>query len=453
RIARAGHRSRRNPAHGARALSPTGGRARPHRHPLARFVRPFCTPRRRRHDASAHRHPARAAEHVMTVPALIHRNAGKPDTDAATSPPLARDYKPVAPAQESLGTAHVGTSTAHQGVRRRLLIVALLAAAAGAGTAGWWFAHRDSAPVELVLHGNVDLRQVALPFNNNERITAVLVQEGDRVHKGEVLARLDTSRLEPQVAQVAAQVAAQRAVVDRLRHGSRPEEIAQAKANLESARADAVNARRQFARKKELLGKNFASQQDADAAEAAAGVADARVEVNQKALDLAIAGPRQEDIDQAEAQLRGNEAQLEFLRQQLADAELKAPLDGVIRSRLMEPGEMASPQRPVFSLAIIDPKWVRTYVSETNLGTARTGMRAFVTVDSFSGRQFEGWIGFVSPVAEFTPKTVETEELRTSLLYEVRVFVNDPNNDLPLGMPATVRLPLNTGATHRTENQ
>jgi membrane fusion protein PltH len=92
-------------------------------------------------------------------------------------------------------------------------------------------------------------------------------------------------------------------------------------------------------------------------------------------------------------------------------------------------------------------------VSETNLGMARTGARAFVMVDSFPGRQFEGWIGFVSPVAEFTPKTVETEELRTSLLYEVRVFVNDPNNDLPLGMPATVRLPLSAGATHRTANQ
>jgi HlyD family secretion protein len=403
----------------------------------------------------------------MTIPALIHRNSGTPVADAATSTSLARDYKPVRPGREStenrapstkhdrgvLDTAHVGASTAHHGVRRRLLIVALLAAAAGAGVAGWWFTQRNSAPVDLVLHGNVDLRQVALPFNNNERIAAVLVQEGDRVHKGEVLARLDTSRLEPQVAQVAAQVAAQRAVVDRLRHGSRPEEIAQAKANLESAKADAVNASRQFERKKTLLDKSFASQQDADAAEAAAAVADARVEVNQKALDLAIAGPRQEDIDQAEAQLRGNEAQLAFLRQQLADAELKAPLDGIIRSRLMEPGEMASPQRPVFSLAIIDPKWVRTYVSETNLGMARTGTRAFVTVDSFPGRQFEGWIGFVSPVAEFTPKTVETEELRTSLLYEVRVFVNDPNNDLPLGMPATVRLPLSAGVTHRTANQ
>jgi HlyD family secretion protein len=303
------------------------------------------------------------------------------------------------------------------------------------------------------LHGNVDLRQVALAFNNNERIAAVLVQEGDRVQQGQLLARLDTSRLEPQVAQQAAQVAAQRAVVERLHNGSRPEEIAQARANLESAKADASNAQKQFERKKALLGKSAASQQDADAAEAAAGVADARVEVNQKALDLAIAGPRQEDIDQAEAQLRASEAQLAYLRQLLADADLKAPLVGIVRSRLMEPGEMASPQRPVFSLAIIDPKWVRTYVSEVNLGKARTGTRAVITVDSFPGRQFDGWIGFVSPVAEFTPKAVETEELRTSLLYEVRVFVNDPGNDLPLGMPATVRLPLNASESDHTASQ
>jgi HlyD family secretion protein len=198
-----------------------------------------------------------------------------------------------------------------------------------------------------------------------------------------------------------------------------------------------------------LLFKGSGTQQDNDTTKAAAGVADAQVEVNQKALDLAILGPRQEDIDQAEAQLRGNEAQLAYLQQQLADAELRAPLDSVVRSRLMEPGEMASPQRPVFSLAIVDPKWVRTYVSERNLGQARTGMRATVTVDSFPGRVFDGWVGFVSPVAEFTPKAVETTELRTSLLYEVRVFVKDPGNDLPLGMPATVHLQLNANDTDR----
>lgn len=385
----------------------------------------------------------------MTVTASALRNSTSPATrrkEPNENPPP--EQKQDAGPQTKTGAS---APASHRGSRRVLVMIfALVVAASAGGFAWWWFDYRSSAPTELVLQGNVDLRQVSLPFNNNERIAAVLVQEGDRVHKGELLARLDTSRLEPQVDQTAAQVAAQRAAVARLHHGSRPEEIAQARANLKSAKANAVNARNQFARKIALLPSGAATQQDADTTKAAAGVADAQVEVNQKALDLAIAGPRQEDIDQAEAQLRGNEAQLAYLRQQLADAELRAPLDSVVRSRLMEPGEMASPQRPVFSLAVVNPKWVRTYVSERDLGKARTGMRATVTVDSFPGRVFEGWIGFVSPVAEFTPKTVETTELRTSLLYEVRVFVKDPRNDLPLGMPATVRLPLNANAEDRT---
>jgi HlyD family secretion protein len=103
---------------------------------------------------------------------------------------------------------------------------------------------------------------------------------------------------------------------------------------------------------------------------------------------------------------------------------------------------MVSPQKPVFSLAIIDPKWVRAYVSEPDLGKVRPGMTATVAVDSFPDRRFDGWVGFVSPVAEFTPKTVQTEELRSSLVYEVRVFVKDEADHLRLGMPATVYLPL-----------
>jgi HlyD family secretion protein len=328
-------------------------------------------------------------------------------------------------------------------MRRRLTIGGLLVVVGFVAGLAWWLTtYRSAASPELTLDGNVDLRQVALAFNGNERIAAVLVQEGDRVRQGQLLGRLDTNRLQPQVNQAEAQVEAQRAAVDRLHNGSRPEEIAQARANLQSAQADALDARKQDERKKALLDKNAGSQQDSDAAKDALDVADARVKVSQQALDLAIAGPRREDVAQAEAQLRGDDAQLALLRQQLADADLKSPIDGVVRSRLMEPGEMASPQRPVFSLAIVDPKWVRTYVSEPDLGKVRSGMQTFVTVDSFPGRQFGGWIGFVSPVAEFTPKEVETAELRTSLVYEVRAFVKDPGNDLPLGMPATVHLRL-----------
>ncbi|MGA8259177.1 MAG: efflux RND transporter periplasmic adaptor subunit [Arenicellales bacterium] len=324
---------------------------------------------------------------------------------------------------------------------RRLLIILIVAALGTAAGAFWWLKDRATAPAALKLYGNVDLRQAALAFNDSGRIESVRVQEGDRVHKGQVLATLDTGRLQPRVEQAQAQVAAQQAVVTRLHNGSRPEEIAQARANLAAAKADALNAERQYERKQKLAKTSNVSEEDIDAARAAMDVAKAKVGVSENALALVLAGPRPEDIVQAEAELRADQAQLALLDQELSDARLTAPSDGVIRSRLMEPGEMASPQRPVFSLALTDPKWVRAYVSEPDLTRVRPGMKVRVTVDGLPGRSFPGWIGFVSPVAEFTPKAIQTEDLRTSLVYEVRVFVKDPGGELRLGMPATVILP------------
>src|SRR5918996_2541092 len=329
-------------------------------------------------------------------------------------------------------------------MKRRVLIAVLLVAAGAAGWV-WWLIREQTNSQELVLYGNVDLRQVQLSFNNSERIAAVSVQEGDRVRRGQVLARLDTSRLGPQVAQAEAQTAAQRQVLTRLRNGSRPEEIAQARANVESTKADSVNARQQYERVRsamEASAGRAVKQQDVDSAKAALQVAEAKLTVNQRALELAIAGPRKEEVAEAAARLQANEAQLALLRQQLADAQLIAPVDAVVRTRVMEPGDMASPQKPIFTLAMTDPKWVRAYVSEPDLGKVHQGMVASVRVDSFPNRRFDGWVGFVSPVAEFTPKSVQTEELRTSLVYEVRVFVKDPADELRLGMPATVYLSL-----------
>jgi HlyD family secretion protein len=272
------------------------------------------------------------------------------------------------------------------------LFVLLILAAAAVG-AWWWYSHRGQAPKELELYGNVDLREVDLAFNNSERIAEVLVTEGDRVHRGQLLARLDTRRLVPQVAQAQANVA------------------------LDAANLD--NARIQYQRDMEL------------------------------ARDSAGRGVSKQDVDNARAAMNvqaakrdADAAQLALLRQQLADAELFAPSDATIRTRIMEPGEMASPTKPVFSLAITDPKWVRVYVTENALGLVHPGAHADVTADSFPDRRFSGWIGFISPSAEFTPKSVETPDLRTSLVYEVRVFVKDPNDDLRLGMPATVHIAL-----------
>jgi HlyD family secretion protein len=307
----------------------------------------------------------------------------------------------------------------------------------------WGGSKKD--PNQLVLFGNVDLRQVDLAFNDSERITEVLVEEGDRVTRGQVLARLDTSRLKPQAAEAQAEVEAQQAVVERLHNGSRPEETSQARANVALAKADQVNAVQQWTRVTALAALSTGraiSQQDVDGAKAALDTAEARLVVAQKSLDLSTIGPRPEDIAQGEAMLRVNQSKLDLLRRQLADAELFSPSDAVVRSRLLEPGEMISPQRPVFDLALANPKWIRTYVSDPYLGRIHTGMRASISSDSFPGRTLPGWVGFISSVAEFTPKSVQTEELRPGLVYEIRVFVQDPQDEMRLGMPATVRLEL-----------
>ena len=331
-------------------------------------------------------------------------------------------------------------------MKKKIIPVAILALAA-VGLA-WWLTHRHSASDEIVLYGNVDLREVDLAFNDSERIARVLVQEGDRVRKGQALALLDTSRITPQLDQAEAQAQAQGAVLQRLRHGSRPQEIAQARANLALAQADARQARDNYLRVKNVFqssGGRAVSRQDLDNSQAQWDVAEAKVAVNRKALELAVIGPRQEDIEQAQAMLAADEASVALLKQELADATLKAPLDAVVRSRIAEPGDMASPQKTAFTLAITDPKWVRAYVTESDLGRVHPGMAASVQVDSFPRRRFRGWVGFISPVAEFTPKTVETPDLRSSLVYEVRVFVKDPDDELRLGMPATVYLPLGAG--------
>lgn len=330
----------------------------------------------------------------------------------------------------------------HQPVPKKVIpivVIALLALA----LLGYWIFGRDDDTTHIVLQGNVDLRQVELPFSDSERIAEVLVEEGSSVKAGQVLARLDTGRLLSRVAQAEARAAAQREALRKLRNGARPEEVAQARAALAAAQAEASNATSQLQRLKSISEESKGraiSPQDLETALAAARMSEAQAESSRKALELTLAGPRQEDIDQAKAQLDAAEADLALLKLQLADAELRAPMDGVIRNRLMEPGELATPQRPVFALAITTPKWVRAYLSEVELSRVALGAPARVTMDSAPNAPLQGKVGFISSTAEFTPKTVQTEELRTSLVYEIRVFVDDPQDRLRLGMPATVTI-------------
>lgn len=320
----------------------------------------------------------------------------------------------------------------------KIIILVVLVSAVILGVRWFLQTEGNQSVSELKIYGNIDIRKVDLAFNEQERITEVLVEEGDHVTAGQVLARLQTNRLEAQIREMDAKIAAQQEVVKRLEAGTRRQEIEQARAEVAAARARFKNTRQSFERIKKTSKTGATSQQALDNARALLDVDQAQVNVKEKALNLALEGPRKEDIAAAKNNLETLKASLSLLMIRLADMTLTSPATGVIQNRILEPGEIASPNRPVVILALTDPKWVRAYIPEPYLGRINLGMKAKILSDSFPNQKFEGWIGFISSVAEFTPKTVETEDLRTKLVYEVRVFVYDSKDLLRLGMPVTV---------------
>ncbi len=319
------------------------------------------------------------------------------------------------------------------------------------GGGGAWFLAQPQAVVTAVrVFGSIDIRQSQLAFNDNDRIVRILVQEGDRVKQGQLLAELDATRLQASADRAAADAEAARNTLARLRNGSRPQEIAQARAAVAAAVATEANARVTYARFAKLAVISAESLLDRDNAEQALKVASANRDSAEQALALAVEGPRWEDVKVAEAQLRSAEAAEVYTRRQLADARLYAPADGTIEDRVLEVGDMASPDRPALTLDLANPVYARAYLPERELGRVRPGMRAFVLSDAFPGERFPAWIGFIATTAEFTPKTVETTEVRTELVYRMHVYACNPDGRLRLGAPVTVEIPLhdNDPAAH-----
>lgn len=320
-----------------------------------------------------------------------------------------------------------------------LAIVVAIAVAGGYAAYDIWH-RRESTPSDIVLYGNIDIREADLAFNVTSRLDSMLVEEGDAVQDGQLLATLDAGIFQAEVKAAEARVAARRAVLDRLLSGSRPEEIKEARANVRSIEADLENARGILRRTEKLAEDNFAAREKVDEARARVRSLEAQADAAGQRLSLVIQGPRKEDIADARAQLKADEAEAALARRRLAYTELRAKGHGVVKTRILEPGAVVLAQDPVYTIALSDPVWVRAYVSEPNLGRIKPGMKAVIETDSAPGKDYEGWVGFISPVAEFTPKTVETREVRTSLVYRLRIYVKNPKNELRQGMPVTVRL-------------
>jgi HlyD family secretion protein len=345
-------------------------------------------------------------------------------------------------------------SGAQQPIARRpsrpvlLGALALIAVLAVLGTYLWRERGANDPGAGFPLSGNVDVHQVELAFRVSGRISTVKVQEGDKVSAGQVLAELDPVPFQTDVESAKADVAQAQAQFDKARRGFRVEEVAQARATVAQRAADLENARVTLRRQEQLVAAGLVTHQQIDDAQMRVQVSTAALAASRDQLTLELQGSRIEDIEAQEAMLASAQARLEKAQTALADATLLAPSNGIISVRARELGAIVQAGQTVYTLTLNDPVWIRAYVSQPRLGRIKPGMPVKVTIDSMPGRQYEGTVGFISPEAEFTPKTVQTEQVRDDLVYRIRVIASDPDNVLRQGMPVTVLIAAAPAAAH-----
>ena len=323
---------------------------------------------------------------------------------------------------------------------RRVLLGALAVIAVLAALATYlWRQHGANDPnAALSLSGNVDVHQVELGFRVSGRISAVKVQEGDKVSAGQVLAELDPVPFRTDVDSARADLAQAQAQLDKARRGFRVEEVAQARATVAQREADLENARVTLKRQEQLVAAGLVTHQQIDDAQMRVQMTEAALAAAHGQLTLELHGSRIEDIEAQEALLAAARARLEKAQTALADATLLAPSSGIISVRARELGAIVQAGQTVYTLTLNDPVWIRAYVPQPRLGRIKPGMSVKVTIDSMPGKQYQGTVGFIAPAAEFTPKTVQTEQVRDDLVYRIRVIASDPDDVFRQGMPVTV---------------
>ncbi|GAA4811810.1 UPF0194 membrane protein [Marinicella pacifica] len=324
------------------------------------------------------------------------------------------------------------------GKKGRILLVLIIIAVTAVSV--WWFVLREqNDDSTLRLYGNVDIREVELAFRQPGRLTEMLFDEGDQVNAGEIMAQLDGGPYRDKLAAAKAELQAAQAELDKLHSGNRPQEVLQAEATVAQTQANYHEAERNYQRQSALLESGATSQRAVDAALAMRNQSAANLASAKAALSLVEAGFRDEDIAAGEARVAVAQAAVAQAERALADTDLVAPSDATVLARVREPGSMVASNSTVYSLSLRDPVYVRAYVSEPNLGHIAPGTQVRVFTDS-SDQAYQGQIGFISPRAEFTPKSVETTDLRTDLVYRLRITVTDANQDLRQGMPVTVEV-------------
>ncbi|MBI2882302.1 MAG: efflux RND transporter periplasmic adaptor subunit [Candidatus Methylomirabilis oxyfera] len=334
--------------------------------------------------------------------------------------------------------------------KRKITLLIALALVGVAIIVGWGLVRGKGGGDGLVANGTIEATEVEVSSKLPGRLAQLLVKEGDQVQANQVIARLDTSEIEAEVAQAQAALARAGAQLKELLAGSRLQEIEEARANLQQAEDNLKLARDEWDRFDNLFKEGAISAQERDQAKNKVEVASSQVKATRERYEMIRIGPRPETIEAARHERDRAKAALEMAQVRLRDSTILAPLSAVVLTKRAEQGEVVNPGFPIVILIDPDDLWLRVYIPESEIGLVGIGQDALVTVDSFPNRRFEGKVVEISSKAEFTPRTVQTKKERVNLVFGVKISLNNHERLLKPGMPADTEIKTGGGGSKRT---
>jgi HlyD family secretion protein len=288
----------------------------------------------------------------------------------------------------------------------------------------------------IKVSGNIEATEVNIGFKISGRITHIYVKEGDWVEKGKILAKLDDEDLRYRFELARALLNSAQARLSKLLAGSRPEELKEAEARLNQAKFDLEHKKIQYERMKALFERQVIPKEVLDNAETGYKIAQATLQMAKENYEMVKEGPRKEDIEDAKAQLEQARAQVRLAETQLSYTNLYSPLSGIVLVKSCEVGEVVNPGTSVLTIADVENVWLRAYLPETDLGRVKWGQEVIVTTDMTPKKEYRGRISYISSQAEFTPKSIQTEKERVTLVYRIKINIPNKDRELKPGMPA-----------------
>jgi HlyD family secretion protein len=322
---------------------------------------------------------------------------------------------------------------------KRILVLVLVVVIAGVL---FYLFTREEKGVDLFIRvsGNIEATEADVGFKIPGRIISRFFEEGDWVEKEKVLAKLDDEDLRQRLDLARAALMSAQARLRKLLAGARPQELKEAEANLHQAQFDLGNKEIDYERMKDLFERRVISRQAFDNAETSYKVAKASLQIATENYQLVKEGPRKEDIEDAKAQVDQARISLKLAETQLSYTVLYSPISGVVLVKSSEVGEVVNPGTSVFTLADVDNVWLRAYIPETDLSKVKWGQEVIVTTDLHPKKEYKGRISFISSQAEFTPKQIQTEKERVTLVYRIKIDIPNPDRELKPGMPADAQI-------------